>query len=245
VSDADARRASRAWWDRDADSYQAEHGEFLGDVDFVWCPEGLREADAGLLGPLAGRRVLELGCGAAAAGRWLAGFLRVLGWPLPDGFGLLNSGHGTVTWRAPGLPAVSVGAGADARLGRVSGAGEFTLVVHRPSAGDDASLHRRACFEAAAGALVRGIAPRAVLLTAGDTGERLRVDVDPTVLAAGGELIVDVVRQRIAAAHRGFDPVDATPSGQCRHCDSAAGCEAGQVWLAGPGRSRGGLPVSG
>ena len=72
VSDADARRASRAWWDLDADSYQAEHGEFLGDVDFVWCPEGLREGDAGLLGPVAGRRVLELGCGAASAGRWLA-----------------------------------------------------------------------------------------------------------------------------------------------------------------------------
>ena len=39
----------------DADNYQAEHGAFLGDVDFVWCPEGLREADAGLLGAVAGR----------------------------------------------------------------------------------------------------------------------------------------------------------------------------------------------
>jgi len=66
------RRASRAWWDADADTYQAAHGDFLGDVDFVWCPEGLREVDAGLLGPLAGRRVLEVGCGAAAAARWLA-----------------------------------------------------------------------------------------------------------------------------------------------------------------------------
>jgi len=72
VTDAEARRASRSWWDADADAYQDEHGAFLGDVDFVWCPEGLREADAGLLGPVAGRRVLELGCGAAAAGRWLA-----------------------------------------------------------------------------------------------------------------------------------------------------------------------------
>ena len=66
------RRASRGWWDADADAYQTAHGDFLGDVDFVWCPEGLREADAGLLGPLAGRRVLEVGCGAAAAARWLA-----------------------------------------------------------------------------------------------------------------------------------------------------------------------------
>jgi SAM-dependent methyltransferase len=72
VSDAEARRANRGWWDSDADAYQAEHGEFLGEVDFVWCPEGLREADAGLLGPVRGRRVLEVGCGAASAARWLA-----------------------------------------------------------------------------------------------------------------------------------------------------------------------------
>lgn len=72
VDDADARRASRRWWDGDADDYQAEHGRFLGEVDFVWCPEGLREAQAGLLGDLTGRRVLELGCGAASAARWLA-----------------------------------------------------------------------------------------------------------------------------------------------------------------------------
>ncbi|MEH1013230.1 class I SAM-dependent methyltransferase [Micromonospora sp. CPCC 206060] len=72
VDDADARRASRRWWDSDADDYQATHGGFLGEVDFVWCPEGLREADAGLLGEVRGQRVLELGCGAAAAARWLA-----------------------------------------------------------------------------------------------------------------------------------------------------------------------------
>jgi SAM-dependent methyltransferase len=66
------RRASRRWWDGDADAYQAEHGDFLGSADFVWCPEGLREADAGLLGDVAGRRVLEVGCGAASCARWLA-----------------------------------------------------------------------------------------------------------------------------------------------------------------------------
>ncbi|MEU5673151.1 hypothetical protein ABZ749_22865, partial [Micromonospora sp. NPDC047753] len=60
VGDAEARRANRGWWDTDADDYQAEHGAFLGDVDFVWCPEGLREADARLLGDVSGRRVLEV-----------------------------------------------------------------------------------------------------------------------------------------------------------------------------------------
>jgi SAM-dependent methyltransferase len=71
ITSAETRRASRHWWDLDADNYQTEHGEFLGVVDLVWCPEGLREAEAGLLGPVAGRRILEVGCGAAAGARWL------------------------------------------------------------------------------------------------------------------------------------------------------------------------------
>lgn len=93
--------ASRSYWEAEADIYQAEHGEFLGGaatliVDsydaidridyqhtgagtsapgFVWGPEGLTEMEAGLLGPipaLVGRRVLEVGCGAAQCSRWLA-----------------------------------------------------------------------------------------------------------------------------------------------------------------------------
>ncbi len=71
VSRNENRRASRCWWDADAESYQAEHGAFLGDAEFVWCPEGLRESQARLLGDVRGRRVLEVGCGAAAAARWL------------------------------------------------------------------------------------------------------------------------------------------------------------------------------
>ncbi|WP_203998727.1 class I SAM-dependent methyltransferase [Virgisporangium aurantiacum] len=71
VSPAESSRANRRWWDADADSYLAEHGEFLGDSDLLWCPEGLREATAGLLGDVRGRRVLEVGCGAAAGSRWL------------------------------------------------------------------------------------------------------------------------------------------------------------------------------
>jgi SAM-dependent methyltransferase len=73
VTDGESRHASRAWWDSDADDYQAEHGSFLGDLDFVWCPEGLREADVHLLGDVRGKRILELGAGAAAGARWLDG----------------------------------------------------------------------------------------------------------------------------------------------------------------------------
>ena len=68
---AESARANRLWWDANADDYYAEHGATLGDADLLWCPEGLREADAGLLGDVAGRDVLEVGCGAAQAGRWL------------------------------------------------------------------------------------------------------------------------------------------------------------------------------
>jgi len=67
----DSRLANRRWWDADAGDYQTEHGAFLGDLDFVWCPERLREEDAGLLGDVRGRRVLEVGCGAASCARWL------------------------------------------------------------------------------------------------------------------------------------------------------------------------------
>jgi SAM-dependent methyltransferase len=71
VTDAEARSASRRWWDSDADTYLATHGDFLGEVDLVWCPERLREADARLLGEVRDCRVLELGCGHAAGSRWL------------------------------------------------------------------------------------------------------------------------------------------------------------------------------
>ena len=64
-------RANRGWWDGNADDYQVEHGDFLRDAGFVWCPEGVDEADARLLGEVRGRRVLEIGCWAAQCARWL------------------------------------------------------------------------------------------------------------------------------------------------------------------------------
>ena len=76
VGAADTVRAQRSWWDAEAPGYRSEHGTFLGDdrpgSDFVWGPEGWREADAGLLGDVAGLRVLEVGAGGAQCARWLA-----------------------------------------------------------------------------------------------------------------------------------------------------------------------------
>jgi SAM-dependent methyltransferase len=68
----ESTRASRGWWDATADDYQSEHGAFLGDVDFLWGPEGLRESNARLLGEVSDKDVLEVGCGAAQCSRWLA-----------------------------------------------------------------------------------------------------------------------------------------------------------------------------
>ncbi|MFF3980332.1 class I SAM-dependent methyltransferase [Streptomyces sp. NPDC001828] len=75
AGDTESSRASRGWWDSNADEYQTDHGAFLGDDRFVWGPEGLDEADARLLGPaesLKGLDVLEIGAGAAQCSRWLA-----------------------------------------------------------------------------------------------------------------------------------------------------------------------------
>lgn len=63
--------ANRRWWDEEALSYYAEHGDFLGDVGFVWGPEGWTEAELDLLAASPGQRILEIGGGAGQCGRWL------------------------------------------------------------------------------------------------------------------------------------------------------------------------------
>ena len=71
VDEAESRRANGPDWDRYADEYQATHGTFLGDVGFVWGPEGLTEAEAGVLGDVRDRDVLEVGSGAGQCSRWV------------------------------------------------------------------------------------------------------------------------------------------------------------------------------
>lgn len=71
VSEDESRRANGPDWDRYADEYQSTHGEFLGDVGFLWGPEGTREDDLGVLGDPRGRSILEIGSGAGQCARWL------------------------------------------------------------------------------------------------------------------------------------------------------------------------------
>jgi SAM-dependent methyltransferase len=101
VSGAQTVAANRRWWDADAADYLAEHGDFLGLADFVWCPEGLRESEARLLGELAGCSVLEVGCGSASCARWLAAKgAWVVGVDLSAGM----LGHAVTAARDTGIP---------------------------------------------------------------------------------------------------------------------------------------------
>jgi SAM-dependent methyltransferase len=58
---------NRAHWDRQADEYQALHGPQLNVDDLIWGSWSIPESEVGALGEVAGRDILELGCGAA---RW-------------------------------------------------------------------------------------------------------------------------------------------------------------------------------
>lgn len=102
-------RANRAWWDRDADAYHREHGRFLGAANFVWCPEDLREADARLLGDVRGKRILEVGCGAAMCSRWLIGEgANVVGFDLSAG--MLRHARALTDETGVGVPLVQADA---------------------------------------------------------------------------------------------------------------------------------------
>lgn len=67
-------QANRTWWDDNAEEYYVDHGAFLGDDRLVWGPEGHDEEQVRHLGDpgdLVGRRVLEIGAGAAQGSRWV------------------------------------------------------------------------------------------------------------------------------------------------------------------------------
>lgn len=128
--------ANRAAWNARADEYQRKHGQFLrGDAWGTW---QIREAELGLLGDVAGKDVLELGCGAArfsivlaARGAYCVGLdyserqlehARSLGAdfplmhaaaedvPLPDAsFDVIFSDHGALSWGDPSRVVPEVG----------------------------------------------------------------------------------------------------------------------------------------
>ncbi|MDP9805501.1 SAM-dependent methyltransferase [Trueperella bonasi] len=68
-------QANSRWWSDNADDYLGEFGSILGETDFIWGPEGLREQNVELLGTpesLTNSSILEIGAGAAQCSRYLA-----------------------------------------------------------------------------------------------------------------------------------------------------------------------------
>ena len=64
-------RTNRAFWDDDADDYQAAHHADISDA--AWGAYRIPESELQVLGDLRGLAVLELGCGGAQASLALAG----------------------------------------------------------------------------------------------------------------------------------------------------------------------------
>ena len=56
---------NRAFWDAESVTYQRDHGATLWANPLAWGVWRIPESEVGALGDLRGRRVLELGCGAA------------------------------------------------------------------------------------------------------------------------------------------------------------------------------------
>lgn len=113
VDSAESERANRHWWDDEAADYHAAHGDFIGGStpggEFVWGPERYREAEAGLLGDVAGRTVLEIGCGSAPCSRWLrARGADVIG--LDVSIGMLHHGVAAMAQDTAPVPLVQAGA---------------------------------------------------------------------------------------------------------------------------------------
>ena len=61
----DYERHNRAFWDADADDYQALHGAGLERAPMAWGAWRIPEAELRVLGDVRGLAVLEYGCGAA------------------------------------------------------------------------------------------------------------------------------------------------------------------------------------
>ena len=65
-------RQNRAAWDAHAATYQTSHGEFIAGDETCWGSWRIPESDVQVLGDVAGKDVLDLGCGACQFGVTLA-----------------------------------------------------------------------------------------------------------------------------------------------------------------------------
>jgi SAM-dependent methyltransferase len=81
----DSIDANRAHWNRISRGYQEKHDPQIGSAPRLWGCFSIPDAELGALGPVAGLRVLELGCGAGQWSRQLAAEAgRLVGLDLSD-----------------------------------------------------------------------------------------------------------------------------------------------------------------
>jgi SAM-dependent methyltransferase len=64
---------NRVYWDDTSDGYQRDHGDVLARRPMAWGVWRIPESELCVLGDVAGRRMLELGCGAA---QWTCALLQ-------------------------------------------------------------------------------------------------------------------------------------------------------------------------
>ena len=77
---SDHERQNRAAWNADADDYQARHGaELEASTGLAWGTTQIPEAELEILGDVAGKDILELGCGAA---QWSIALAKIGAWPV-------------------------------------------------------------------------------------------------------------------------------------------------------------------
>lgn len=73
-------RRNRALWEASSDDYQRRHAEALsGENALAWGVWRIAEAELHILGEVAGKDILELGCGAA---RWSIALAELGAWPV-------------------------------------------------------------------------------------------------------------------------------------------------------------------
>ena len=71
---------NRASWDAYSDEYQARHGDQLADSGgFAWGTTQIPESQLLVLGDVAGKHILEFGCGAA---QWSIALAKLGAWPV-------------------------------------------------------------------------------------------------------------------------------------------------------------------
>jgi len=70
----DHAHKNRLFWDRQAESYQLEHGKQLASVPLGWGVWSIPESELRVLGDVGGKDVLEFGCGGA---QWSIGLAQL------------------------------------------------------------------------------------------------------------------------------------------------------------------------